>query len=207
MPGFPSPSADATADERPASIQAHALDHLRFIRETMERAAPFTAVSGSGQIVVGLIALAAGFVAARQRSPESAVAVWLAAAVVGVLIALTSMARKARRAGVPLLSGPGRKFALAFLPALASGALLTGALVGAGLFAWLPGVWLLLFGTGVMAGGAASVPVVPVMGACFIVLGACALVGPPAWGIWLMAAGFGLVHIVFGTIIRARYGG
>jgi hypothetical protein len=191
----------------PASIQAHALDHLRFIRETMERAAAFTAVSGAGQVVVGVIGLVAALLAGRQSSPEAALVVWLTAAVAGAGVALVTMARKASRAGVPLLSGPGRKFALGFFPALVSGGLLTAALAGAGLFGWLPGVWLLLFGTGVVAGGSASVKIVPSMGACLMALGACALALPPSWGPWLMAAGFGLVHIVFGVIIAARYGG
>lgn len=173
----------------------------------MERAGAFTAISGTGQILVGLVGLFAALVASRQARPESAVLVWLVAAALGGTIALLAMWRKARRAGVPLLSGPGRKFALGFFPALVSGAALTAAFYAAGLLAWLPGTWLLLFGTGVVSGGSASVRVVPIMGACFMALGVCGLAGPVACGIWLMAAGFGLVHIVFGVIIARSYGG
>lgn len=204
---MPSPDGSRRAARQPESIQAHALDHLRFIRETMERAGAFTAVSGSGLVLVGSVGLLAAFVAARQPSPEAALVAWLASAAVGAGIASVTMWRKARRAGVPLLSGPGRKFALGLLPALVAGVLLTAALGGAGLFGWLPGIWLLLFGTAVVSGGSASVKVVPVMGACFMLLGACALAAPASWGPWLMAAGFGLVQIVFGVIIAARYGG
>jgi len=189
------------------SIHHHALDHLRYIRETMERAGAFTAVSGTGQVAVGVIALVAALAAGQAESPASFVAIWVVAAAVSAAVALVTMTRKAHRAGVPLLSGPGRKFALGFFPALVSGAVLTAALGGAGLYAWLPGVWLLLFGSGVMAGGSASVRIVPVMGVCFMALGTVALVAPPVWGDWLMAAGFGLVHIVFGAIIAKRYGG
>jgi hypothetical protein len=40
-----------------------------------------------------------------------------------------------------------------------------------------------------------------------MVLGAIALLSPPGWGEWLMAAGFGGLHIIFGLIIARRYGG
>jgi hypothetical protein len=34
-----------------------------------------------------------------------------------------------------------------------------------------------------------------------------ALLGPAAWANWCMAAGFGVLHIIFGIIIARRYGG
>jgi hypothetical protein len=188
-------------------MQEHALDHLRFIRDTMERSASFTALSGWGQVLVGLIGFAAAAAASAAPTPQAEAGVWLLAAPVGAGTVLVAMWRKARTAGVPLLSGPGRKFALCFVPALLAGAVMTAGLVRAGLFTWLPGTWLLLFGAGVVAGGSASVKVVPVMGASFMALGACALLGPPSWGPWLMAAGFGGLHVGFGLVIARRYGG
>ena len=117
------------------------------------------------------------------------------------------MAAKARRAGTTVFSYSGRRFVLSYLPPLAVGALLSGVLVRAGLYEALPGTWLLLYGTGVVTGGAFSVRVVPLMGLCFMGLGAVALFGPAGWGNVLMAAGFGVLHIVFGLIIARRYGG
>src|SRR5207245_2125540 len=116
----------------PVALEAHAADNLRFIRETMERAGSFTAVPGWGGFAIGWTALAASFVAAQQTSRNAWLATWLAEALVAVGIAAGATARKARAAKVPLLSGPGRKFALRCVPALLGGALLTVVLFGAG---------------------------------------------------------------------------
>ena len=191
----------------PAAIDVHAADNLRYIRETMERAASFTAVPGWGGVAIGLTAIAAAIVAARQGNPRAWLATWLGEALLAVAIATAATLRKARAARVPLLSGPGRKFALSFLPPLLVGALLTAGLFRAGYLAVLPGMWLLLYGTAVVTGGAFSVRVVPVMGLCFMGAGAAALFAPAAWGNWFMAVGFGGLQIVFGLVIARRYGG
>jgi Flp pilus assembly protein TadB len=183
------------------------MDNLRYIRETMERAASFTAVPGWGQIAIGISALAATYVSAHQRTARGWLGTWVAEAIISLLIAGWSMDRKARATGVPLFSGPGRKVAFSLSPPMVVGALLTVVLFQAGLTEKIPGMWLLLYGTGVVTGGMFSVGIVPVMGICFMVLGAVGLFTPAAWGNGLMAAGFGGLHIVFGTIIARRYGG
>ena len=183
------------------------MDNLAFIRDTMEAAGSFTAVSGWGMVAVGIIAWAAAVLAAVQPTPVDALYIWVAAAVIAPAVSLWATVRKARSAHVPLLSGPGRKFLLSFSPPLVVGALLTLVLYQAGLVATIPGMWLLLYGTGVLAGGAFSVRVVPVMGVCFMLAGTLALFAPPSWNDWIMAAAFGGLHIGFGISIARRHGG
>lgn len=198
---------EPTPRRQPILIDAGAREHLRYIRDTLERAGSFTAVPGWGGVVVGVTALGAAAVAEFQKAPSSWLLVWLVEAALAGVIGVWSVAWKAKSAHVPMLSGPGRRFALSFAPPLVVGALLTAVLWQAGLVAALPGVWLLLYGTAVVTGGAFSIEIVPLMGLCFLVLGAVALFTPATWGDAFMAAGFGLLHVVFGALIARRHGG
>jgi hypothetical protein len=197
----------AKSADQPPALHDRAMDNLRYIRETMERASAFTAVPGWGQVAIGVTALAAAYVAARQPTGRAWLGTWLAEAIISLLIAGWLMDRKARALGAPLLSGPGRKVAFSLSPPMIVGALLTVVMFRSGLNRAIPGMWLLLYGTGVVTGGMFSVSVVPVMGLCFMALGALAMFAPAEWGNWLMAAGFGGLHIIFGAIIARKYGG
>jgi hypothetical protein len=196
-----------TPHREPIPIDARAADHLRYIRETMERAGEFTAVPGWGGVAMGVTALVAAFAASRQTTPRAWLTVWLIEAFVAVAIAAPAAATKAHRANSALFSGPGRKFLLSFAPPIVVGGLLTFALYHAGILAALPGVWLLLYGTAIVTGGAFSVRVVPVMGLCLMLLGGAALFAPAFLGDVFMAAGFGVVQIGFGSWIAQHYGG
>ena len=191
----------------PVSLHTHAMDNLRLIRETMERAGSFTAVPGWGGVAIGMSALAAAAIASQQSTLERWLATWLLEAAFAMVLAVLAIRRKAQAAQGPVLSAPARRFVLSFAPPLIVGGLLTAVLYRAGIPAAIPGTWLLLYGTGVVTGGAFSVRVVPVMGLCFMFIGALALFCPLAWGTALLAAGFGGLHLIFGVIIARRYGG
>jgi hypothetical protein len=197
----------ATPRPEPVEIHAHAMDNLRYIRQTIERAGSFTAVPGIGGMLMGSTALAAAWIASHQSSRGGWLSVWIFEALLAMAIGIAAAAMKSRRFKMPLLSGPGRKFIAGFAPAMVAGAVLTGILFRSGSTGLLPGMWLLLYGAAVVSGGGASVRVVPLMGACFMVFGGAAFLASGIPGDAILAAGFGGTHIVFGTIIAVKYGG
>jgi hypothetical protein len=192
-------------------IHARALDELRFIRDTMSRAGQFTAVPGWGGVAMGVTACVAAVISGPPDQSPRWLLIWLADAAVAVTIALVTMTDKARRLGTHLWTtspaAPAVRFALAFLPPLVAGVILTPVFVAHGLTTRLPGCWLVLYGAAAATGGAFSVRIVPIMGVCYMALGAAACASPAAWGHWFLAAGFGGLHIAFGLVIARRYGG
>jgi hypothetical protein len=199
------PPLKAVSD--PPALGSRAIDNILFIRETMERASSFTAVPGWGGVAMGVSALAAAAISRLAGSPEEWLGIWLAEAFLAAAIGAWAMAAKARRLAIPLFAGPARRFLLTLSPPLAAGGLATLALSRAGAASILPGIWLLLYGTAIVTGGAFAVRIVPLMGVGFMLLGAVALFCPPSWGTAFLAAGFGGLHIVFGLLIARRHGG
>ncbi len=156
---------------------------------------------------MGVVALAATLAANETSTIDMWLITWMAAAVVATLIGAVTMLRKARVVRVSMRSASGRRFVLSLLPPMIAGAIVSVVLYGGGQAALLPGLWLLLYGAGVVTGGTYSVRVVPVMGLCFMVLGTITLFMPFETGQVLMGAGFGGIHVIFGWIIARRYGG
>jgi hypothetical protein len=188
-------------------MHTHAMNNLRFIRSAMESSASFTSVPGLGGVVVGLTGLMAGALAGLPAMAGHWLTIWVLAAIVALVQGGLFMAKKARSQGVRLSRGVARRFLFSVTPPLVAASVLTVLLSDTTVEHVIPGLWLLLYGSGVVSGGTFSVRPVPVMGACFMVLGVLALLAPASWSNALLTLGFGGLHIVFGAIIARRYGG
>ena len=189
------------------SVDTRAAENLRYIREAMEQSARFTDVPGWGMALIGVTAIGAAAGASMQSSDVAWLRVWMVEAGLALVLAVASILHKTKVTGVPLRAGPTQKFCLGLMPPLLAGGLLTLVLQRQGLFELLPGTWLVLYGAAFVAAGAYSIRIVPVLGVCFMVLGAIALFGPAAWGNPLLGVGFGGLHLGFGAYIARRYGG
>jgi len=184
------------------------MENIRFIHDAMSRATEFTAVPGWGGVAIGATAIVTAVVSGPPDHSLRWIATWFGEAAVAAAIGLTTMAIKARRGGTPLSStAPAYRFALAYLPPLVAGMILTPVFATLDLMPRLPGCWLLLYGTALASGGAFSIRIVPAMGIAFMTIGGLAFVAPVSLGHWFLAAGFGGLHIIFGFVIARRYGG
>ena len=193
-------------EKRETVLHERADENLRYIRAAMERASAFTAVSGVGGVVVGVCALAAAVVAALQATPTGWLAVWMIALFIALVVNGWAITSKARRVKQPLTGGLARRFGLAMAASLTPGAILTVALWTHDVPELLPAVWLSCYGAAVVAAGTMSVAAVPIMGGVFLLLGIVAAFAP-SLGDWLLGAGFGGLHIIFGLWIARRHGG
>jgi hypothetical protein len=168
--------------EAPVDLHARAADNLRFIRETMASSGAFTSVSGWGGVWMGVTALATAALLSIPAVAPRWVEMWSLDAVLAAGIGGAMMHRKAARNGERLSSGVS-----ATRP--------------------IPGMWLLLYGVGVVTGGMYSIRLVPILGLAFMVLGLVALASPAGWHTALLALGFGGLNIGFGAVIARRHGG
>ena len=198
---------DASEANEPVNISDRAIDNLKFIRETMERSAVFTSVPGYGGMLMGATAIGAAIVANQQIYLRNWLVVWIVEAVLAFFVGLLAMWQKSKIADTPLVSAPARKFALSFAPPLVCGIVITLGLWRSENYELMIPVWHLLYGAAVVCGGAFSVKAIPVMGWCFIALGAVAFFLPKGYGDELMLLSFGVLHVVFGFVIARKYGG
>lgn len=189
------------------SIGSGAAEHLRYIRNTIEAAQTFTTVPGRGCIAVGIAGLIASILETIPALKPHWLPIWLAAAVVSSVTALYFMEQKARVQGLSLRRTVATRFFLTLTPAFVAGGILTVALTDLVGRETIAGIWLLLYGVGIAAAGVYSIPLVLIAGFAFIGLGTVALAAPAAWAPWLLGAGFGVIHLVLGTLIVRDHGG
>lgn len=206
MIGFVDAPFDSARGE-PEPLSGRAAENLRYIRQAMERGVTFTSIPGVGGAVMGAVALVASGFAARQPSGDRWLMTWLIAATVAAVIGLVAMVRKANRAGAPLTGANARRFALGMAAPFVAGAAITYELWVVRSFTAMPPAWLLLYGAGVLTGGIVSVPVVRVIGLCFMALGIAAILTPAEWGNAWLAIGFGGLQVGFGIYIARNHGG
>ena len=184
----------------PPALHARAMDNLAFIRDTMEAAGSFTAVSGWGMVAVGALAT---IVAVIARSSRRRLALSRSARIgrfSPIGISLRSSTKSAARRCRSVRTG---KDFVYLIPPDGRGTRCSLSVTRAEWFRrfrkWMS------FTAQRVAGGAFREDL-PVM-MCFMAAGVLALFSPMSWSQWIMGAAFGGLHILFGIPIARRHGG
>jgi len=193
--------------QQTASLDGNAVATLRYIRDTMEQAQGFTSVSGRGCIVMGSIALAATAAAGLPQLAPYWLTIWVASALVAVGLNLPLMAAKAKAQGSSLQRQVARRFFLTLTPPILVGAILTLALASQSPRETIVGIWLLSYGAALATSGTFSIAPVTLAGLVFMCLGAITLFLPVGSALFMLALGFGFIHIALGVVIARRFGG
>ena len=190
-------------------------DSLLYIRRTLDAAGRLSTVSGTGIFFIGVLALAAVLVNVRFTGtpwdsalhPYASLAVWGVLLVFSAAITAFCMARKSSRTGVAFWSPVLRKALWPLSAPMALGAILSAAMLRAEHLEFLPVIWLGCYGAALTAAGVMSESPVRWMGISFMGLAISAVFLPYSAGLALLAAGFGLLHIIFGAYIHWRLDG
>ena len=197
-----------------------AVEHLAAIRRIMESATQLTVLPGKAAIAGGVLALAA--CAMTQRALGSwdfsgmnaldapmrmkLIALWSATAVLGIVVDVALTVLAARKRGVSPWSRLSRLAAYAMAPGIAAGTVLTLALGQAGYWGLVPAVWMMLYGGAVWTASVFSVRAPGVLGALFFAAGVATAFWLSSVSLLMVAATFGLAHIVFGIYLIAKFG-
>lgn len=206
-----------------------AREHLRVIRQTMERSTKYSTLSGLSGVLIGLVAIVGVVVtnsiirqapaftvrsqaelrslnAFQHRQFAELAAIWTTVLVLAIAIDFVANKRRAARVGKTVMSPIGGHIILAALPAFFAGAVITYFFIMHNLAFSVWGVWMLCYGLAICAVGLFSVKPVSVLGAAFVLAGAVTLLLPPSAQLPMMALTFGGFHIGYGILMARRHG-
>jgi hypothetical protein len=200
------------------------LEDIKDIRRIMERSSRFISLSGLSGVSAGICALIGAYAGYRilngyygsynsrglfSGDDFSMLKLkMLAVAGTTFIVAFISSYyltwRKARRQGLPLWDHTSKRLAWnMIIPLVSGGAFILGMLR---YDAWLfvSPACLLFYGLALVNASKYTLSDIRYLGYCEIVLGLINMLYP-GYGLWFWAAGFGVLHIVYGTIMWMKY--
>ena len=195
---------------------------LASIRQLMERSVKFVSLSGLSGVLAGLYALTGAavsyflilpqptsFQVSNDRLGEPGVMTGLMVVALVVLVAslatgLWLSARKAAQLGVNVWDQTGRRLLINLAIPLVTGGIFVLILLGSGYFTLLAPVCLIFYGLALVNASPNLVDEIRFLGISEIALGLLGAAAPGI-GLFLWAIGFGMLHIVYGSVLYRKY--
>ncbi len=186
------------------------LGQLADIRRMMEKSTKFVSLSGFSGIIIGCYALVATWLTGRllvQQQDNAVGEIIVLGAVVLVLSLATALYltyRRSKKMNQPFM-GPGSKqlFSALVIPLVTGGVLAMILIVGEVYWMVAP-VLLLFYGLAISGASRFSHPELLYMGLSQVILGLLAA-WLPQYGLIFWGAGFGMIHILYGTWMYLKY--
>lgn len=196
--------------------QDHARD-LSEIRSMMERSSKFVWLSGWAGIIAGFYALTGAYIAysvfdfnpdAIVYTPSSGILnVVLLAVVICVLAAATATLlsyNRAKHRGEKLWNATSRRLLMNMAVPFFTGGILILILIAKGLMGWIAPFSLIFYGLALYNASKYTYGEVRIFGIVQIILGLISAYFVE-YGLLIWAAGFGIVHIIYGIYIHFKY--
>ncbi len=187
------------------------------IRDLMERSAKFISLSGLSGIMAGIYALIGAGFAYRilqqlneKPSPDesSAIAGLFMVAFAVLLLSIGTgiwlSVKKAKKNGQPFWGTGSKRLVINMAIPLVSGGLFTVILIYHGHYGIVAPSTLIFYGLSLIAGSHYTYSDVKGLGIMEILLGLLAAL-VPGYGLIFWAIGFGLLHIIYGTMMHFKY--
>jgi hypothetical protein len=210
-------------------------EDLASIRSMMERSSKFISLSGLSGIMAGIYALMGAALAyyiiyqpsrysfdytPGNGSPYTQSALWadmlfsptilqlifiaLAVLVASLATGYALTSRKAKKQGQALWGNTSRSLAFHMATPLITGGVLIMILIGRGYLGIIAPACLAFYGLALVAASAYTYKDILYLGLCEIVLGIVAAAFP-GYGLFFWAFGFGVLHIVYGSLMYSKY--
>ncbi len=196
-------------------------DEIKSIRSLMERSSKFISLSGLSGILAGVYALVGASIAWIVIQSENSTNIWegiynyvriintlvIIAIIVlfaSIITALLLSIKKAKKRSQPIWNSTSRSLLFNMsVPLLAGGALIT-LFLSQGYVGFVVPTSLIFYGLALVSASNFTFADVKYLGICEVLLGlitACL----PEYGLLLWALGFGLLHIIYGSVMYFKY--
>ncbi|WP_134091676.1 hypothetical protein [Olivibacter sp. XZL3] len=198
------------------------LTELSSIRSLMERSAKFISLHGLSGVLAGIYALIGAFIGYRliyqsggdlfdqesYRADRTVLSQLVILALVILVLSITTAVllstRKARQKQQKIWNTASKGLLLNAGIPLLTGGLLIAIFLYHGYFGLVAPACLVFYGLALISGSHYTFKDVKWLGLCEVVLGLFAAM-MPSYGLLFWAAGFGVLHIVYGSVMYSKY--
>ena len=193
------------------------LKDLSEIKNIMTKSSRFISLSGLSGILAGIYALIGASAAYYIVNTYSRGTLILDGKVfqicLGILIAVAALSiitgvflttRKAKKTGESIWDSSSRRLLFSFLMPLITGGLYILIILWKGKYGQTGGLMLIFYGLALISASKHSIGDIKYLGIIQVILGLIAAL-LPGYGFWLWVIGFGVMHIIYGSIMHFKY--